>query len=271
MTDFVATLNMYSWPENAARWEEFWSELGRRLRESGIAAPQSMSQSDSPWDLWEHSHLLLGHTCGWPYVSRLQTRVSLIGPFDFGLEECPPGFYRSILISSKSRGIKRLSASDLLDDGITIAVNGTDSQSGFRVFQELLGDDPSKRLPAERLVITGSHRNSIKAVAHDRADVAAIDAVTWKMAQQFEPDVRAVAAIGASSPVPGLPLISAVGDPATLDRLRQAIDRTLAERPLRPADGCTAHRVVPLERQDYVRHLSANQFLAEPFRGTLGS
>ncbi len=59
-------------------------------------------------------------------------------------------------------------------------------------------------------IATGSHRASIRAVAEERADVAAIDAVCWALALRHEPQATAALQIVATTPLrPGLPLITA--------------------------------------------------------------
>ena len=56
---------------------------------------------------------------------------------------------------------------------------------------------------------TGGHRASIRAVATDMADVAAIDCRSWAMARQFEPAARALAVVGWTARRKGLPFIAA--------------------------------------------------------------
>ena len=58
---------------------------------------------------------------------------------------------------------------------------------------------------------TGSHRASVRAVAEEKADVAAIDAVCWALALRYEPEaVSRLKVIGQTPLRPGLPFITAV-------------------------------------------------------------
>ena len=59
-------------------------------------------------------------------------------------------------------------------------------------------------------VETGSHRASVFAVAEGRAELAAIDALTWRLISEFE-DVSGVKVMGATDPTPALPYITAKG------------------------------------------------------------
>ncbi|HSO47293.1 MAG TPA: PhnD/SsuA/transferrin family substrate-binding protein, partial [Rhizobiaceae bacterium] len=97
---------------------------------------------------------------------------------------------------------------------------------GFRALSELA--DKPITLPASRFLSTGGHRASIKAVAEGRAQLAAIDAQSWRLATAHEPAAREVHVSGRSSNVPGLPLITApafVGlTPDLFEAMRIAID-----------------------------------------------
>lgn len=258
MTDLIANMNMYCWRENKNVWDGFWAEIQHRLLEKGIDAPQEMSTAASPWEDWEDTNLLLGHTCGWPYVSRLREKVSLVGTFDFGLDGCPPGFYRSVFIASKHSDICDPSKHDLLSGKLKVAVNGTDSQSGFRAFSSLLEGEPARLLREDFLVITRSHRNSIRAVAQGEADIAAIDGVTWEMALQFEPSAKDVRVVGYTPAVPGLPLITANDGMLSATVLFKIVEKVLSDNSIEIANGMPIKQLIKLEDEVYLRHLLAS-------------
>ena len=75
------------------------------------------------------------------------------------------------------------------------------------------------------MVQTGAHRLSAAAVAEGRADIAALDAVTFALMQDLVPETRRLKVVGMTDPTPGLPLITARGhDPAPLfDAICEAI------------------------------------------------
>jgi ABC-type phosphate/phosphonate transport system substrate-binding protein len=103
-------------------------------------------------------------------------------------------------------------------------------------------------------VRTGSHLGSLRAVAENRADVAAIDCVTFAFVCDELPELAGkVRRIGMTAMSPGLPLIAARTVPAaTIEALRDALDETVALRPER------AHRLrlqgfSTLSLSDYAR------------------
>ena len=75
-------------------------------------------------------------------------------------------------------------------------------------------------------LLTGSHFAAISAVADGRADIAAIDAVSWRLAERHLPAAAALIVIASTEPTPGLPLITASDGPAAL--LFAAISGALA-------------------------------------------
>src|SRR5690606_35273518 len=84
-----------------------------------------------------------------------------------------------------------------------------------------------------RTLHTGAHADSARAVAEGRADIAAIDAVSWRLMTAHRPAVaERLRVVCATDPSPGLPLITALGrDPAPLARAAAAAIAALA-----PAD-----------------------------------
>jgi ABC-type phosphate/phosphonate transport system substrate-binding protein len=195
----VACLPMYDWPEVRPATDAVWACLRGALGQRGIAAPEALTRGAEPWD---DPGLVLGQTCGLPYRCGLHARVTLIGAPDYGLEGCPPGFYRSALV------VRSDDARARLDDfaGAGYACNATLSQSGHAALAEALGP-----LAPERGLVTGSHRASIRAVATGAAEIAAIDAVSWRLACAWEPHAAWLRVLGWTRPTPGLPMITARG------------------------------------------------------------
>jgi hypothetical protein len=198
----IANLPMYDWPELQAATDRLWALIRDALRADGIAAPDSLGRSNDLWADWQSPDLLLGQTCGLPYRSRLHGKVSLIATPDYGLPGAPAGHYYSELVVAKDASGDW---TDFLDK--RLAANGTDSQSGWAAPQNhaaLVG----RRF--DSVMVTGAHRESARAVAEGRADIAAIDAVTWRLIKTHQPDVAArLRSAGRTDPTPGLPLITA--------------------------------------------------------------
>ncbi|MBP7241905.1 PhnD/SsuA/transferrin family substrate-binding protein [Amaricoccus sp.] len=201
--DPVATLPMYDWPEVRDHTNALWAGLRDALRARGLAAPEALSRDAMHWTA---PALALSQTCALPLQLGLSQRVTLIGAPDYGHPACPPGYYRSALVV---RADDRREAAEELA-AARFAYNSTDSQSGWGALVAALG-----RLDPDQGLATGAHRDSVRAVAAGKAEVAAIDAQSWRLALAWEPSAAQLRVAGWTRPTPGTPFVTAGGrDPA---------------------------------------------------------
>ena len=68
MSEGIAALPMYDWPEARAAVDGFWAAVRDRLRARGIDAPEALSREIGLTEGWTHPRLVLGQTCGLPLV-----------------------------------------------------------------------------------------------------------------------------------------------------------------------------------------------------------
>ena len=219
----IAALPMYDFGDLRAANDELWSRVRDGLRARGYPAPDELTH-DAPdlWALWEAPDLVLAQTCGVPYRARLHGRVELVGTPDYGLPDCPPGYYCSVFVARRDDPRTGLAAFD----GAAFAYNEALSQSGWAAPATHAG---SMGLRLRPVLQTGAHRASAQAVAEGRADLAALDAVTWRHLQRLDPVAGALREVARTAPTPGLPLISAAG--SDVDALRGALNAAVAALP----------------------------------------
>jgi ABC-type phosphate/phosphonate transport system substrate-binding protein len=193
---------MYDWPQVEDSTDRLWASVRDALRGRKVPAPDAIDRQTGLWDLWESPDLVFGQTCGMPFRTKLHDRVALIGTPDFGLPDAPPGHYYSVFVIRKDDAG---TVADFIDR--TLAFNGQDSQSGWAAPQNHVA---AMGLPAfVHTRHTGAHRLSALAVVERRADIAAIDAVTWRFITAHEPEVAcALRVIDHTAPTPGLPYIA---------------------------------------------------------------
>ncbi len=205
----IASLPMYWQTQTAGAWQRFWHGVQVGAAREGITLPPLTPPEDLPADWTEHwlsPDLALSMTCGLPFRTVLKDRVTYIGTLDFGLT-APPGHYYSEIVTRRAEdgGPDRASLT-----ASRLAYNGADSQSGWAAAREF-------RATASDLVKTGSHAASVAAVAEGAADVATIDAVTWRLLSRWDSAAQRVVSAGRTAPTPALPLIAAKGtDPEPL-------------------------------------------------------
>ncbi|RUW61321.1 PhnD/SsuA/transferrin family substrate-binding protein [Mesorhizobium sp. M7A.F.Ca.US.008.03.1.1] len=269
MSELVAALPMYDWPEVRDEVDAQWARLRDAFREKGIDAPQSVVRRNGdlppvpggvrdaegklvapdpatlPPDefdfhrLWLHPALLFAQTCWGPMELGLSRHVQVIGQPSYDAYEGGQGeLYSSALVMRRSEGPEVRSPADGsalipldLIRGKRFTFNSLDSMSGTIALTRDL------RAAGEGLDIfstrseSGGHRSSIIAVAERKADVAAIDCESWALAQRFEPAAKKVAVVGWTGRRKGLPYITAAATPEkTVKALREAI-AGLTEQP----------------------------------------
>jgi ABC-type phosphate/phosphonate transport system substrate-binding protein len=212
----IASLPMYATPLTAGADARLWAAIRDRLRESRINAPENLSLGVT--DLithWLSPDLVLSQTCSLPYRSKLRDAVTLIGTPDYGLKGCPPGYYQSLVVARSNDPRRKIATFK----GCRFAYNDPLSQSGWAAIAlempELLNG---------HLLCTGSHLASARAVRHGLADIASLDAVTFRHLTRAS-EAGGLRIIHATQPTPGLPLIAAQGvDPLVVfDCVKAAI------------------------------------------------
>ena len=225
IASLIASLGMYDFGPLTGANDRLWALIRDRLRADGIDAPDALTRGEGAyWQAWQSPDLLLSQTCGYPFRARLQGKVTYVGTPDFGVDGCAPGYYRSVLVARADD--PRSTIADF--DGARFAYNEALSQSGWAAPQTHAAKLGIRLPPALQ---TGGHRLSAEAVATGRADIAALDAVTYRLLATHTPEMSALKVVGLTDPTPGLPYITALGrDPDPIHAAtRDAIAALTAE------------------------------------------
>jgi ABC-type phosphate/phosphonate transport system substrate-binding protein len=235
----IASLGMYPFAHLRDDYDRLWTAVGARLGDT----PEVLSHDLELHQVWQHHELLVGQTCGWPLVTELPDLV-VIGAFDMAVPFAAGGRYRSVIVASKPLGLAHWKA----DPGTRVVINGFDSLSGWVSLCDVWGGLPTKVLE------TGAHVESMRAVAEGRAEVASIDAVSFEHFVQTEPMVAArLNVIGHGPRVPSLPLVMAPGHGNRLAEVRAAFAQSVADPALTAVCGRLRIRgFVPFDRSDYL-------------------
>lgn len=241
----IASLGMYDRAETAGANDRLWAAIRDRLRASGVAAPDALTRGDGAyWAAWQSPDLVLSQTCGYPYRARLHGSVTLVGSPDYGLPDCPAGYYYSVFIARADdpRDLAALAQA-------RFAYNEALSQSGWAAPQTHVA---ALGLPPLRPgLCSGGHRLSALAVAEGRADLASIDAVTWALMLRHDPWTAQLRVVGHTQPAtPALPLIAGLGADAGL--YATAISAAIAELDQTDRDTLHLRGLVRIDAADYL-------------------
>jgi ABC-type phosphate/phosphonate transport system substrate-binding protein len=227
---FAASLPMYDLPEIAAATDELWSALAAALLRRGIAAPERLTRQEGAlWDLWTAPDLLLSQTCGYPLMTRLRGKVTVLATPSYSATGCTGAYHRAAVI------VGRDVAAHGLEDlrGRRCALNARDSNTGMNLLRAAVSAVAKGHAFFEAVTITGSHAASVAAVSDGTADVASVDPVTWALLQRHRPQLTgAVRVFGWTSSSPGLPLITCR---QSTRKVRTAMREALAETTRAPA------------------------------------
>ncbi|WP_294607620.1 phosphate/phosphite/phosphonate ABC transporter substrate-binding protein [uncultured Roseovarius sp.] len=202
----IASLPMYDRPETAEANDRLWQGVRAELG----YGPDHLIRGAAPWDHWQSPDLLLSQTCGYPYRARLHGSVTLVGTPVLELPDCPPGHYYSVFVVR--RDDPRTTPDGFAD--ARLAYNEALSQSGWAAPQTYA---MTHGFSFSNPVQTGAHRASARAVAENRADIAALDALSWQMMQRHDPFAAELRELARTKATPALPYITAPGrDPAPI-------------------------------------------------------
>jgi ABC-type phosphate/phosphonate transport system substrate-binding protein len=207
---------MYPFEHLSEAQERLWSAVRSRLDD----APDALDHDVELHAAWRRPDLLMAQTCGWPLVRDLGDVVEVIGAFDVVAPFATGGRYRSVIVASKPPGIDEWKA----DPATVVAQNSPDSLSGWISLQSVWGGVPAKVLR------TGSHVESVRAVARGDAQLASIDALSFEFVAEIEPATAGrVHIVGHGPLVPSLPLVMAKGLAERRDDLRAAIHAAVTD------------------------------------------
>jgi ABC-type phosphate/phosphonate transport system substrate-binding protein len=264
----LTALPMYDLPEVAAATDALWSGLARRLRAAGMkGVPDRLERGSDPRRVWRSPDLLFAQTCGFPLTHEFDGRLALIATPRYAAGGCEGPTYRSRIVVRADDPRERFR--DFA--GAVAAINSEDSHSGFNILRWRVAQEG--RSPFFRQVErTGAHVASLAAVQTGKADIAAIDCVTFALLERHRPGAIAGIRVLEDTPVaPALPFVTAGGrGPEELQVLRRALADAFADPELAPAREAlllSGVEEVPLARyqliRDYARQ-GENVSLAQP-------
>lgn len=240
MTAIVA-LTMYDLPELQAATDAWWSLIAEHLRRAGLDdVPSHLTRGRTVDRNWRDPGLLLTQTCGYPLTHEHADDLSAVAVPDYRASECGGGLYRSAFVvraDDPAVGLQDLR-------GRRVAANGPDSQSGCNALRAAVSEIAGSDRFFGTVLWSGAHRQSLAAVRDGKADIAAIDGVTFALVGDVAPqEVAGLRVLDWSAATPALPyavrkgldgetrarvtdgLLAAAADPkgtATRDTLRIA-------------------------------------------------
>lgn len=209
-----ASLPMYDFPSVKGATDRYWQAIRTALGHG----PRHLSRGGSLWDHWQRPDLILSQSCSLPYRAGLRGKVQLVGAPDYGLPACGAGEYNSVFVVRSDDARDTLAAFH----GACFGVNSFNSQSGWAAPDAYA---QSRDVWFGSYLPTGSHLASAQAVADGQADIAALDALSWRFIQtdaSFEGDLKVIDATPGSPATPYITSMSEDPNPI-FEAIEQAI------------------------------------------------
>lgn len=244
MSDHYAELLMYVAPQQVQQANEQWlTRILQRLGANRLSAEHLDLRS-----LWRAPQLLVTQTCGYPLMTELRGQVQLIGRPRYELPHSSAGEHCSLLLTRDDN--PRTALADFYDSrGV---INGQDSNSGMNLLRERLAPLQRDGRFFASVAVSGAHRESLRWLREDRADLAAIDSVTFDYLARFAPqEVAGLRIVTRSAPSPSLPYITALGlSEEQVVQIRQAMNLALQDLP-HVVQTLGVQEVLPVAEADY--------------------
>ena len=225
MTQHHAELPMYPAPEPIRVANEQWlTRILEHLGHSRLDATNLMLA-----ELWLSPDLLLTQTCGYPLMTALRGRVRVIGRPRYELPEASAGQHCSLILGRADDPRDTL-AEFCHSRGV---INSEDSNSGMNLLRQRLAPLQRNGRFFASVGISGGHRESLRWLRENLADLAAIDSVTFAYIARHAPEeVSGLRVVARSALSPTLPFITAAGaSDEQVERLLQVMNQTLHELP----------------------------------------
>lgn len=230
----IASLPMYNPAEAPGASAALWSGLARHFRRAGVTdVPDRLLENPAIPDHWFSPQLLFSQTCGYPLTHALKGRVQIVATPCYDAEGCDGSSYCSfVIVPSDSPAT---SPADLR--GRRVAFNTPDSQSGMNTLRALFAPLSDGKTFFGEVIETGSHAASLAAVAAGKADVAAVDCVSFELFRRHgRGDTKTVRVLCRTDNAPNLPFITAGNaSPELIMRLRDGLRAAMADPALADA------------------------------------
>jgi ABC-type phosphate/phosphonate transport system substrate-binding protein len=218
----LAALSMYDFPHLRAAHNALWQNLCAALTSFGLTnLPSALDYNVELNKIWTDPSLLIAQSCGYPLITELNGKVQLVATPRYIADGCTGAFYRCAIVVRKDDSANALA--DL--KGRNCAINSWTSNSGMNLLRAAIAPLAKGLRYFNTVIVTGSHWQSLEAVADHRADVASIDGISLAHLKHCAPElIEKIRILEWTQATACLPLITAnCTDASTLSALRQAL------------------------------------------------
>jgi ABC-type phosphate/phosphonate transport system substrate-binding protein len=208
--------------ESMGLTEDGFSILKDAFLDNGNALYRNGQDTSDAENVWKSKQLLFSQICGQPLTTDSEvSHLKVVGRPIYNASGCVKGGYKSFIIAKK--GQAHLYSESLHNlAGKKVAVNHDNSFSGAVALKNFVYRLESEQRAVKegefriffdpKTVFTGSHRESVRAVATlPGVDIAAIDCITFAILEKYAPaeleNVTVVAETSSDASAPAAPIV----------------------------------------------------------------
>jgi ABC-type phosphate/phosphonate transport system substrate-binding protein len=241
---WLSCLPWYDLHELRSATDALWLRIAENLRASGIKhVPKHLNRSLHYEDQWDSGNLLLGQACGYDVALAFADRLRVVSAPEFDLDGCEGATYRSFVVVREDNPVT--SIQDLR--GLRCVINTPTSHSGMNVLRALVAPLSEDGYFFKSVEISGAHERSLELLHHQKADVAAIDCITYGLLKRVRPQaLEGIRVIHQTNTVAAPPFVTSQNtSEATIGALREAIKAAL------PLPELALISTTPIRLRDY--------------------
>lgn len=215
---------MYDLAEVHASTMQILLALASSLCAIGLDAHADIPVASGHADLlryWSSDGMLLSQSCGLPFIEDLHDVVDIVGTPLWTDVSDDRGRYRTVIVVRKSLDITSIDNAQ----GLRPVINHSRSLSGWCSLGVALANATNESPITIPYVESGGHAASLQMLQDGEADIASIDAATFRLLSSNRPTLTSnLRVIGHGPLVPATPIIVSKSCGATADEVFQVVD-----------------------------------------------
>jgi len=237
-TDSPAALPWYRFPETQPILDSIWKDVLADLRSAGVEhAPEFLDHTTPHRALLGKPSLILSQCCGPDLFEDYAINMVPFAAPVISAYEVEPGYYFSHIVTGDS-GVDGKSV-EL--NSLRVVINSRTSHSGCVAMKLWL---ESRGIEDYIIYESGSHHNSVRELKAGRADIAAIDALSWRFL-----DALGLKILDNSKPALAPPFVAGIDSTIPTDLMMPMLDRAFK----RHGKSLGITGLVPITKGDYRR------------------
>ena len=221
---------MYDFPEVQISTEKLLVALVEALESCNEVAHVQTPDSSVHAELmkmWRSKDMVLSQSCGLPFMEELHQFVNVIGTPTWTDVSDERGRYQTVIVVREALGISSIAEVS----GLRPVVSNTQSLSGWCSLGVALSEVTTEPSFVQPFTQSGGHAKSLQMLQDDKADIASIDAATFRLLSHHRPAlVDNLRVIGYGPLVPATPFIISKTCVVSTGKVFQAVEEVF-QRP----------------------------------------